>query len=187
MDIGKKLKRQRLKQGYTQQEAAEKMYVTRQTISNWENEKSYPDLQSVVRLSDLYKISLDELLKGEGNIVSKVSNEERKKGIWIGIIPILLVFYVFPLLLLGNEDGGGEIVVLGLLTPVSLFILNILYAFFFKFTWKFALMSSLLFIPVIFIYFNYTALSYVLVFIIISIIGNAIGGFIDNQINKQKV
>ncbi|MDE6761547.1 MAG: helix-turn-helix domain-containing protein [Lachnospiraceae bacterium] len=63
MEIGKKLKSTRLQKGFTQEAVAEKIQVSRQTISNWENEKSYPDIVSVVNLSNLYEISLDELLK----------------------------------------------------------------------------------------------------------------------------
>ena len=65
MEIGKKLKNARIEAGLTQEKAAEKIDVSRQTISNWENEKSYPDIISVIALSDLYSVSLDELLKGD--------------------------------------------------------------------------------------------------------------------------
>ena len=65
MEIGKKLKTARQGSGLTQEQVAERLYVSRQTISNWENEKSYPDIVSVIRLSDLYSISLDDLLKGD--------------------------------------------------------------------------------------------------------------------------
>ena len=65
MEIGKKLKEARLGAKLTQEQAAERLFVSRQTISNWENEKTYPDIASVVRLSDLYSITLDELLKGD--------------------------------------------------------------------------------------------------------------------------
>ena len=65
MEIGKKLKDARMKSGFTQEIVAEKINVSRQTISNWENEKSYPDIISVIALSDLYSISLDDLLKGD--------------------------------------------------------------------------------------------------------------------------
>ena len=65
MEIGKKLKAARQNSGLTQEQAAERLFVSRQTISNWENEKTYPDIVSVVKLSDLYSISLDELLKGD--------------------------------------------------------------------------------------------------------------------------
>ena len=65
MEIGKKLKDARMKSGFTQENVAEKINVSRQTISNWENEKSYPDIISIIELSNLYSISLDDLLKGD--------------------------------------------------------------------------------------------------------------------------
>ena len=65
MEIGKKLKDARMKSGFTQEAVAEKINMSRQTISNWENEKSFPDIVNVIKLSDLYNISLDQLLKGD--------------------------------------------------------------------------------------------------------------------------
>ncbi len=65
MDIGKKIQEARLKAKLTQEQSAEALGVSRQTISNWENEKTYPDIISVVKMSDLYSISLDRLLKEE--------------------------------------------------------------------------------------------------------------------------
>lgn len=65
MEIGKKLKEARLGAKLTQEQVAERLFVSRQTISNWENEKSYPDIVSVIKLSDPYSISLDKLLKGD--------------------------------------------------------------------------------------------------------------------------
>lgn len=65
MEIGKKLKKARMEAGLTQEKVAEEILVSRQTISNWENERSYPDIMSVIRLSDLYQVSLDQLLKGD--------------------------------------------------------------------------------------------------------------------------
>lgn len=56
MEIGSKLKNARINSGLTQEQVAEKIQVSRQTISNWENEKSYPDIISVINLSDLYNI-----------------------------------------------------------------------------------------------------------------------------------
>ena len=65
MEIGCKLKNARNKKGITQEQAAELLDVSRQTISNWENNKSYPDIISVIRMSDIYSVSLDHLLKEE--------------------------------------------------------------------------------------------------------------------------
>lgn len=69
MEIGKKLKNARVQSGMTQENVAEKINVSRQTISNWENEKSYPDIINVIELSNLYSISLDELLKGDEKMI----------------------------------------------------------------------------------------------------------------------
>lgn len=69
MKIGDKLKNARLKKSMTQEEVAEKLFVSRQSISNWENNKTYPDIGNVIALSDLYQISLDELLKGSDNFM----------------------------------------------------------------------------------------------------------------------
>lgn len=67
MDIGTKLKNARNEAGITQEHAAEVLGVSRQTISNWENEKTYPDIVSVIRMSELYSVSIDRLLKGKEN------------------------------------------------------------------------------------------------------------------------
>ena len=64
-DIGSKIKAARLEKKLTQEQVAELLGVSRQTISNWENEKSYPDIISVIKMSDYYEASLDYLLKGE--------------------------------------------------------------------------------------------------------------------------
>ena len=65
MEIGAKLRQARIAAGLTQEQTAEALGVSRQSISNWENEKNYPDIVSVVRLSDLYAVSLDALLNEE--------------------------------------------------------------------------------------------------------------------------
>lgn len=69
MDIGSKLKTARSDAKFTQEEIAEKLGVSRQTISNWENSKSYPDIISVIKLSDIYSITLDALLKEDENMI----------------------------------------------------------------------------------------------------------------------
>ncbi len=69
MKIGDKLKKARMDKNLTQEEVAEKIFVSRQSISNRENNKTYPDIGNVIALSDLYQISLDELLKGSDNFM----------------------------------------------------------------------------------------------------------------------
>ena len=60
----------------SQEELAEKVYVTRQTISNWENEKSYPDIHSLLLLSSLFNVSLDQLIKGDIEKMKEIIAEQ---------------------------------------------------------------------------------------------------------------
>ncbi|MBP1042902.1 helix-turn-helix transcriptional regulator [Vagococcus sp. BWB3-3] len=64
MNFAKQLKKYREVSGLSQTDLAEKIYVTRQTISKWEKGKTYPDIQALIALSKLFDISLDELIKG---------------------------------------------------------------------------------------------------------------------------
>ncbi len=68
MEIGQKLKDKRARLGLSQEQLAEQLGVTRQTIANWEKGKTYPDIGSVLKLSDLYGVSLDELLKEDASM-----------------------------------------------------------------------------------------------------------------------
>ena len=63
MELGGQIKRHRTRLGLSQEELADRIFVTRQSVSNWENGRTYPDLQSLLRLSDLFGLSLDELIK----------------------------------------------------------------------------------------------------------------------------
>ena len=67
--IGQKLRDARRAAGLTQESAAERLGVSRQTVSNWENSRSYPDIVNVIELSDLYSVSLDELLKEDEDMM----------------------------------------------------------------------------------------------------------------------
>lgn len=75
MEIEKKLKEARVNAGLTQEQLAQKIMVSRQTISNWENGKSLPDIISIMNLSDLYQISLDDLLKGDPKMKEKMEKD----------------------------------------------------------------------------------------------------------------
>lgn len=94
MNISNQLKNYRKEFNISQEELAEIVHVSRQTISNWENNKSYPDLQSLVLISECFKISLDELVKGD--VVKMKSQLERNEmskyanGMLIGFLLMVL-------------------------------------------------------------------------------------------------
>lgn len=101
MKIGDKLKKARMDKNLTQEEVAEKIFVSRQSISNWENNKTYPDIGNVIALSDLYQISLDELLKGSDNFMKHLEEStdivKSNKKLVIAILFALVVVIVMAL------------------------------------------------------------------------------------------
>ena len=94
MELGNQIKKYRGEQKLSQDALAEKIFVSRQTISNWENEKSYPDVSSLVRLSEVFGVSVDVLLKGDAEEMKKIINEadvnDFTKTSWIFTILLFL-------------------------------------------------------------------------------------------------
>ena len=110
MELSKEIKRLRTEMGWSQEVLAEKAYVSRQTVSNWETEKSYPDIHSLLLLSDVFGVTLDELVKGDVEIMKEVIRNNDagnvKKCQWTGLGCMLgLIFVVTPLFESGSEVG----------------------------------------------------------------------------------
>lgn len=77
MELAGQIKKFRAEFGMSQEQLAEKIFVSRQTISNWETEKSYPDIHSLLLLSSIFKVSLDTLVKGDIEIMKeKIEKDE---------------------------------------------------------------------------------------------------------------
>ncbi len=76
MELGRQIKKYRGELGLSQEMLAEKIYVSRQTVSNWENDKNYPDINSLLRLSEVFEVSIDILIKGD---VEKMKEEIRQQ------------------------------------------------------------------------------------------------------------
>lgn len=78
MEIGKQIKKHRSELGLSQEEFADKIFVTRQSVSNWENDKNYPDINSLVLMAEIFGISLDNLIKGD---IEEMREEIKKEDI----------------------------------------------------------------------------------------------------------
>ena len=93
MELGKQIKKHRQEVQLSQEELAERVYVSRQTISNWENDKSYPDVNSLVLLSETFQISLDKLIKGDIEVMKDVIQKEEieKMNRYGGIYTMMLI------------------------------------------------------------------------------------------------
>lgn len=92
MELGKQIRKYRQEAQLSQEDLSSRVYVSRQTISNWENDKSYPDVSSLVLLSEIFQISLDELIKGDIETMKEViKKEEIEKMNHYGVIYTLLL------------------------------------------------------------------------------------------------
>lgn len=82
MELSQKLQNRRNEMKLTQEEVAEKIYVSRQTISNWETGRTLPDINSLVLISDVYDISLDNLIKEDNKMIKNLSIDSKQAENW---------------------------------------------------------------------------------------------------------
>lgn len=78
MIFGEKLKAERNKKSWSQEELAEKLFVSRQSVSKWENGQNYPSIEIIIKISDLFGVTIDELLRSDEELTKKVIEEGKK-------------------------------------------------------------------------------------------------------------
>lgn len=121
MEIGQQIIRYRKQQALSQEELAEKVYVSRQSISNWENDKTYPDIHSLLLLSQIFQVSLNQLIKGDIEkmkyTITQVDkkNFERDTKVMVTLM-ILLMISSYPLVYFLKWLGLGIFVLLSIIT-----------------------------------------------------------------------
>ena len=99
MEVGQRLKERRNELHMTQDFVAEHLGITRQTVSNWENGRSYPDIERIIRLSELYHLSLDELLKGDQEIVHHLK-ENTTINYFLKIFALLMLINIILMIVI---------------------------------------------------------------------------------------
>jgi len=98
MNIGKIIQERRKELDITQESLAEKLNVSRPTISNWETERNYPDIQMIVSISNILDISLDDLLKGDVVTVEKIASDtitRKKQTRKMKILYVVIAIIIF--------------------------------------------------------------------------------------------
>ena len=136
MKLGKNIIKIRKHNNLTQDDLAKKYFVTRQTVSNWENSKSYPDLETLIKISDDFNISLDILLKEDSEMIKDISKKQKNYkfvNVFIVILNIislaLLLYFAIPYIFhirslnAYSWETCGFILVLGF---VPLLIVNVM-------------------------------------------------------------
>lgn len=121
MEIGQQIIRYRKQQALSQEELAEKVYVSRQSISNWENDKTYPDIHSLLLLSQIFQVSLNQLIKGDIEkmkyTIAQVDKKNFKRDTKVMVtLMILLMISSYPLVYFLEWLGLGIFVLLSIIT-----------------------------------------------------------------------
>ncbi|BCN89617.1 helix-turn-helix transcriptional regulator [Staphylococcus argenteus] len=114
MNLSKQIKKYRERDGYSQEYLAEKLYVSRQSISNWENDKSLPDIHNLLMMCDLFNVTLDDLVKGTIPFVLDVK-VQRSFNLWTYVMLIFLTLAAIlmgPLVVYWNWAWGITVVVI---------------------------------------------------------------------------
>ncbi|HDR7708438.1 helix-turn-helix transcriptional regulator [Bacillus cereus] len=78
MIFSERLKEEREKRNWSQNDLAEKIYVSRQSVSKWETGKNYPSIEIIIHLSDLFSITIDELLRSDEELTQKVIEDSKQ-------------------------------------------------------------------------------------------------------------
>lgn len=112
MELSKQIKKYRAQENLSQEELAEKIFVSRQTISNWENDKNYPDIKSLLLMSEVFGVSLDNLIKGDIEKMKKEIDAQefvkfQKDSTVFGILFVALIVLAVPLAKLFGWVGLG--------------------------------------------------------------------------------
>ncbi len=131
MNVGARIRKHREKQNISQDELALKVFVSRQTISNWETNKSYPDIKSLTMLSNIFHVTLDDFIKGDIEEMKRiVSKEELQKFNIMSYIflaeMLIVMFSAYPLFSL---DGYIGVIIWALFFVITLITATIIENF----------------------------------------------------------
>ncbi len=94
MNLGNKILKIRKENKMSQEQFAEILNVTRQTVSNWENGNNYPDIETLIKISDKFNVSLDILLKGDKEMIKDINKKIKNNKVLKKIIVVLIVIII---------------------------------------------------------------------------------------------
>lgn len=118
MIFSERLKSEREKKGWSQAELAEKIHVSRQSVSKWETGKNYPTIEVIIDLSDLFGITIDELLRSDKELKDKVIQDSKQlahpkwKTFFDTVFMVGVVLLVVKIILLASNYFFGTNVVI---------------------------------------------------------------------------
>lgn len=119
MNFNEKIKEIRKNRNLTQEQFADKIFVSRNAVAKWESNRGYPDIQNLITISDVFKISLDDLIKNDKELKSKIILDSASKKWHI----LVIVYLIAIILYIGYFCFNHKIVMIGFLIA-TLFMLG---------------------------------------------------------------
>ena len=117
MEFGNKLKKLRMDEGMSQEELSRELSVSRQAVYKWESNRGYPDIDNLIRISDIFNVTIDELIRNDKDMKDKISIDEEQAfeslddaGFYLGMIMVILAIFLF------EGSASTTFLVLGMLT-----------------------------------------------------------------------
>jgi transcriptional regulator with XRE-family HTH domain len=156
--IGNKLKQLRIKQQWTQEELAEKLFVTRNAVSKWETDKGIPSIQSLKDIAKVFHVTIDHLLSEEDLVLLTIENK-RTLDLNRNLIFGMLLFFSFSLIgtalpaFVFSADPTSGIAVFLILLPISYILLGI-FSVLSHVKWPYVVLSSALALTPIYVFFD---------------------------------
>lgn len=95
MTLGERIRGERKKRGLSQEELADILNVSRQAITKWETDRGIPDIANLIRISEEFEISLDELIKGDNSVKRKIIYDSSMKRWHLLVVVYLLAIVAY--------------------------------------------------------------------------------------------
>lgn len=133
MNLNTQIKHYRTTLNLSQDQLAEQLFVTRQTISNWETSKNYPDIHSIVLMSKLFNVSIDKLVEGDLESIKEKINENQVRNFTsiskkFSLLFLLFILSLIPVALLITQPFNPVIKCIGYIMIIILLSVTFYYA-----------------------------------------------------------
>lgn len=132
MEFNEKLQELRKQKGLTQEELAERLFVSRTAVSKWESGRGYPNIDSLKAIAGFFSVTVDQLLSSEELLTAAEDSQKQTVGrlrdLWFGLTDLCMALLLFLPLFATEIDGGVQTASLLTLTGVEVYLTAAYYA-----------------------------------------------------------
>ena len=132
MEFNEKLQELRKQKGLTQEELAERLFVSRTAVSKWESGRGYPNIDSLKAIAGFFSVTVDQLLSSEELLTAAEDSQKQTVGrlrdLWFGLTDLCMALFLFLPLFATEADGGVQTTSLLTMTGAEFYLTAAYYA-----------------------------------------------------------